>query len=199
MKHLIFKDSSSESNMNHQIQDGLATINSILSQYAKTNLPPIQDKSTLQALMANPVTYIGKHLQDATNLSGWKVSHTKLVELLDEPEIKTLLHMANQATGQPIFYAATYGKLTRSGLEIDTQAWEKYVDNNCSHYAESKREIAAYEAVQKLIDAVETLHSLGMKKEHLVTTPLNATLLKYQGESNPIVINLHGFNQLAKV
>ena len=103
MKHLIFKDSSAESNMNHQIQDGLATINSILSQYAKTNLPPIQDKSTLQALMANPVTYIGKHLQDATNLSGWKVSHTKLVELLDEPEIKTLLHMTTQATEpQPI-------------------------------------------------------------------------------------------------
>lgn len=199
MKHLIFKDSSSESHLNQRLNVGLEMINEILGQYSKTTLKPITDKATLQAFFADPVKFVSDQVQLSANLGSFKVNPAKLVDLIDEPEITNLLKLVKSTDYYYMDSAVNYGKFTKKTWEVDKEAWAIYVDQQVCHYAETKKEIAAYEAVQKLIDAIETLHGLGMKKEHLVTTPLNATLLKYQGESNPIAINLHGFNQLAKV
>ena len=198
MKTLIFKDSSEESHLNQQINVGLTIVNDVLVQYQRTTLKPITDKQTLQSFFNDPVKFVSDQVQQSANLGAFKVNPSKLIDLIDDSEITSLLRIAKTAVGNPVNFAIQYSKLTKKGIEIDQAAWNSFVDKQVCRYAETTQQVKAYETVQRLITVLNDLHSIGGKLEHLIQIPLGQQLLKYNGESNPITINLHGFNQLAQ-
>jgi hypothetical protein len=197
MKYLIYKDSSQEQQLNHQIGEGLQMVQDILTQFKKTNLKPITDKETLQAFFADPVLFVSNQVQASANLGAWKVSPSKIVELLDEPEVTSLLQMVQSSNNQPVYYALNFGKFAKNGWEVDRETWAAYLEKMCCHYAESKKQEKVFHALQKLIDTLQEINTFGVPVNNLVNEPLKL-YLRSNGDGQPITINLAGFNYLSR-
>jgi hypothetical protein len=198
MKQLIYKDLTSEANLNQNLTEALEAANNVLEQYNRTTLKPITDMKTLQQFFADPVKFISDQLQATANLP-YKVNPQKFIELLEDEAITSLLSLAN--TPINLDYLFRFGKFTKKSIEVDTTAWAAFVDQQVCVYATTPAQLKAFEALQKLITAIEDLHTLGMRTERLINQPLGAQgcqLLKYNGEQHPATINIFGYNQLSR-
>ena len=198
MKTLIFKDSSEESHLNQQLNAGLEIVNEILDQYKKTNLKPISDKSTLQAFFSDSVKFVSDQVQQSANLSGWKINPAKLVDLLQEPEVTTLLQMVKSRGNQLVHYGLNFGKFNKKGmLEADREAWAIYIDKQTCRYCETKKQEKVFHTFQKLIDTLHEINTFGEPLYNLVNKPLDV-YLKSTGEGQPLTIVMHGFDKLSR-
>lgn len=188
MKHLIYKDSSTELSLNISIKTALGQANAIIDQYKKTSLKPITSKTSIENLFNDPVKFISEQLQESTNLSTWKINPSKLVDLLDDPEINKLINMLRNIDKRNNHLLMENSKFTKSGFEIDQNLWHKYVEKMTCTYTESPTEEKVYNSLNKLIEAIKELSEHNVDLAYLLMRPLGNTILKFNPGVNSVEI-----------